>query len=45
MGLGLAIVQKAVEASGGAISFETAEGEGTSFVIRLPLLPAGDGAA
>ncbi|MDX1420199.1 MAG: ATP-binding protein [Rubricoccaceae bacterium] len=44
MGLGLAIVQKSVEASGGAISFETAEGQGTTFVIRLPLLPVGDGA-
>src|SRR5690606_16281191 len=45
MGLGLAIVQKAVEASGGAISFATQEGRGTTFTVRLPLLPSGDGAA
>ncbi len=47
MGLGLAISKRAVEAAGGAISFETAEGEGTTFTVRLPLAaPAsGDGAA
>jgi signal transduction histidine kinase len=45
MGLGLAIVQKAVEASGGTVTFETEEGRGTTFVVRLPLLPGGDGVA
>jgi signal transduction histidine kinase len=36
-GLGLAIVKKIVEQHGGAISVETAPGEGTSFRIELPL--------
>ncbi len=36
-GLGLAIVRKAVEESGGHISFETEEGVGTTFRIVLPL--------
>ena len=45
MGLGLAISKRAVEAAGGTISFETAEDEGTTFVVRLPLAAAGDGAA
>ncbi|HEX8299224.1 MAG TPA: HAMP domain-containing sensor histidine kinase, partial [Rubricoccaceae bacterium] len=40
MGLGLAISKRAVEAAGGQIAFETAEGEGTTFTVRLPL--AGD---
>lgn len=35
-GLGLAVVQKIVRAHGGEISFETKEGEGTTFRIRLP---------
>ena len=37
MGLGLAISKRAVEAAGGAIAFETADGEGTTFTVRLPL--------
>ncbi|MCA1816716.1 MAG: PAS domain-containing protein [Acidobacteria bacterium] len=36
-GLGLAIVKKIVEQHGGAISVETAPGEGTSFHVELPL--------
>lgn len=36
-GLGLAIVRKSVEDLHGEIGFETAEDEGTSFWIRLPL--------
>jgi signal transduction histidine kinase len=54
MGLGLAISKRAVEAAGGEIAFETAEGVGTTFAVRLPLAAAepppplaasGDGAA
>ena len=41
MGLGLAISKRAVEAAGGQIAFETAEGRGTTFTVRLPL--TGDG--
>ncbi|HYE57287.1 MAG TPA: ATP-binding protein [Rhodothermales bacterium] len=36
-GLGLAIARKAIEESGGTISFETEEGAGTTFTLRLPL--------
>ena len=36
-GLGLAIAQRSVEEASGAIGFETTEGEGTTFWIRLPL--------
>ena len=36
MGLGLAISKRAVEAAGGTITFETADGEGTTFAVRLP---------
>ena len=43
MGLGLAISKRAVEGAGGAITFETAEGVGTTFTVRLPLAPPLDG--
>jgi len=36
-GLGLAIAQKTVDELGGAIDYETEEGEGTTFWVRLPL--------
>ena len=36
-GLGLAIVKKLVEEHGGTIGFETREGDGTTFRIRIPL--------
>ncbi len=36
-GLGSAIVKSIVEAHGGSIEFETAEGVGTTFSIRLPI--------
>ena len=37
-GLGLAIAQRSIEAFDGVIGFETDEGEGTTFWIRLPLV-------
>ena len=36
-GLGLAIAQKTVDELGGSIGYETEEGEGTTFWVRLPL--------
>jgi signal transduction histidine kinase len=35
-GLGLAIVQQIVKAHGGTVTFETAEGKGTTFIVTLP---------
>ena len=35
-GLGMAIVKSTVETHGGTISFETEDGRGTTFIIRLP---------
>jgi signal transduction histidine kinase len=40
MGLGLAMSKKIVEQFGGKISFQSAEGKGTTFFITLPLLNA-----
>ena len=37
-GLGLAIAQKSIEAFDGVIGFETDEGKGTTFWVRLPLV-------
>lgn len=42
-GLGLSITKSIVEAFGGDISFDTAEGAGTSFHIVLPIEKAADG--
>jgi signal transduction histidine kinase len=36
-GLGLAIAKKSLDELGGHIDYETAEGEGTTFWVRLPL--------
>ncbi len=36
-GLGLLIVKRCVELHDGQISFESAEGEGTTFTVRLPM--------
>lgn len=36
-GLGLAICKKVIEAHGGSISFASIQGEGTTFIIKLPL--------
>jgi two-component system sensor histidine kinase AtoS len=38
-GLGLAVVKRLVEALNGKISFESQEGKGTTFIVRLPLPP------
>ncbi len=38
-GLGLAIAYKIIEAHKGAITFNSKEGEGTTFIIRLPVRP------
>ena len=41
-GQGLAIAHTVVvEQHGGQLTFETAEGEGTTFIIRLPLTQSG----
>ncbi len=37
MGLGLAMVQRIVESAGGRVWFTTRPGEGTSFLVSLPL--------
>ena len=39
-GLGLAILKRAVERHGGRVSFESAEGEGTKWLVTLPLAGA-----
>jgi signal transduction histidine kinase len=47
MGLGLAICKEIVESHGGRLEVESAEGEGTTFTLRLPLSaePAEPGSA
>jgi signal transduction histidine kinase len=35
-GFGLAVVKRMTEGLGGTVTFESVEGEGTTFVVRLP---------
>jgi PAS domain S-box-containing protein len=39
-GLGLSIVRQCVELHGGTVTFESAVGRGTTFVVRIPARPA-----
>ena len=36
-GLGLAVVKRMIEALNGTVTFESVEGNGTTFIVRLPL--------
>ena len=35
-GFGLAVIKRMTESLGGTVSFESEEGKGTTFIIRLP---------
>ena len=41
-GLGLAILKKSVELHQGQITFDSTVGEGTTFIVNLPVLPLGE---
>jgi PAS domain S-box-containing protein len=38
-GFGLAVIKRMTEASGGTVAFESEEGKGTTFIVRLPQRP------
>ena len=40
LGIGLALVQQITELHGGSVKATSVEGEGSEFVVRLPMLPA-----
>jgi signal transduction histidine kinase len=42
LGVGLAVVKLLVEQSGGSLTVQSSEGQGTSFVVLLPRYDAGD---
>jgi signal transduction histidine kinase len=42
-GIGLAVARHGIEHVGGSIWFDTVEGQGTTFFIRLPLIRNGNG--
>ena len=44
IGLGLAICKRIAEAHGGSITVESKVGEGTTFTLKLPILPSQEGA-
>ena len=44
-GLGLALVQRLVEAQGGTVRFDSTLGEGTTFVVALPIATSSHGEA
>jgi signal transduction histidine kinase len=41
-GVGLALVRHIVEAHGGAVTVQSAPGQGSRFTLWLPLAPGGD---
>ena len=43
MGIGLSLVRRSVEAMGGSIEIIDPPGGGTEFVIRIPIVQAGNG--
>ncbi len=44
-GFGLAVIKRMTESLGGAVTFESQEGKGTTFMIRLPQRPVAKGHA